>query len=90
MFWDAKITFWELSALNLNALVGVNVLGTKYLKLTKNRLVSCSDNEKLSLRANATLSKKKKKYLKLRLKCKFHPLSLTEIHFNSLTLLSYN
>ena len=60
MFWDAKITFWELSALNLNALVGVNVLGTKYLKLTKNRLVSCSDNEKLSLRANATLSKKKK------------------------------
>ena len=89
MFWGAKITFWELSALNLNALVGVNVLGTKYLKLTKNRLVSCSNNEELSLRANATLSKKKK-YLKLRLKCKFHPLSLTEIHFNSLTLLSYN
>ena len=90
MFWGAKITFWELSALNLNALAGVNVLGTKYLKLIKNRLMTCSDNEELSLRANATLSKKKKKYLKLRLKCKFYPLSLTEIHFNSLTLLSYN
>ena len=72
MFWDAKITFWELSALNLNALVGVNVLGTKYLKLTKNRLVSCSDNEKLSLRANATLSKKKK-VLKIKVKMQIPP-----------------
>ena len=73
MFWGAKITFWELSALNLNALVGVNVLGTKYLKLIKNRLMTCSDNEELSLRANATLSKKKKKVLKIKVKMQILP-----------------
>ena len=72
MFWGAKITFWELSALNLNALVGVNVLGTKYLKLIKNRLMTCSDNEELSLRANATLSKKKK-VLKIKVKMQIPP-----------------